>query len=117
MKLNDEMAKVVADIEYCVGKECYNGNSYDGWNQIWGRGFRYPVCLPDENGKDMKIKGEINWWCNLMEVDVKQKNISRMKYKFGSNELYIGKGIENILNYLEERYGLDFNEMEENHIN
>ena len=37
-----------------------------------------------------------------------------MKYKFGSNELYIGKGIIGILEYLEKRYGLDFNQLEKN---
>jgi hypothetical protein len=36
-----------------------------------------------------------------------------MKYVFGSNHLFIGKGIYNILNELEKRYGLDFNKMEE----
>ena len=37
-----------------------------------------------------------------------------MKYKFGSNELFIGKGLQNVLNYLEDRYGLDFAELERN---
>lgn len=36
-----------------------------------------------------------------------------MKYVFGSNHLFIGKGIYNILNELEKRYGLDFNKEEE----
>ena len=40
-------------------------------------------------------------------------SITYMKYKFGSNELYIGKGIIGILEYLEKRYGLDFNQLEE----
>ena len=32
---------------------------------------------------------------------------------FGSNHLFIGKAIYNILNELEKRYGLDFDKMEE----
>lgn len=36
-----------------------------------------------------------------------------MKYVFGSNHLFIGKGIYNILSELEKMYGLDFNKMEE----
>ena len=36
-----------------------------------------------------------------------------MKYVFGSNHLFIGEGIYNILNELEKRYGLDFDKMEE----
>lgn len=35
-----------------------------------------------------------------------------MKYKFGSNELYIGQGLMNVLEYLEDRYGLDFEKLE-----
>ena len=39
-----------------------------------------------------------------------------LKYKFSSNELYIGKGIIGILEYLEKRYGSDFNQLEKNMI-
>lgn len=35
-----------------------------------------------------------------------------MKYVFGANHLYVGDGIVEILNYLEETYNLDFNELE-----
>ena len=35
-----------------------------------------------------------------------------MKYKFGSNELFIGQGFIKIMEYLELRYGIDFNELE-----
>ena len=37
-----------------------------------------------------------------------------MKYKFGSNELFIGMGLIEVLEYLEKRYNIDFNEMERN---
>ena len=37
-----------------------------------------------------------------------------MKYKFGSNELFVGRGIINILEYLENRYKIDFDELEQN---
>lgn len=29
MKLNDDMAKVICDLEYEIGSECYNPHSYD----------------------------------------------------------------------------------------
>ena len=32
MKVTKKMCKVIADIEYIIGSECYNPNSYDGWN-------------------------------------------------------------------------------------
>ena len=68
MKNTQNIASLIAQLEYEVGRECYNPNSYDGHT---------------------------------------------MKYVFGSNHLFIGKGIYNILNELEKRYGLDFNKMEE----
>ena len=38
--------------------------------------------------------------------------IQFMRYKFGSNELYVGQGLINVLEYLENRYGLNFEELE-----
>ena len=38
--------------------------------------------------------------------------IKYMKYKFGSNELFIGRGLIRVMNYLEEYYNIDFAELE-----
>lgn len=114
MKLTKEMCKIVADMEYLIGSECYNPNSYDGWNDIEGCSFRYPVNVPDKNGKYVKVKSHINTSCLLSPEVIVPETISFLKYKFGSNELYVGQGILNILNYLEERYDLDFNSLESN---
>lgn len=46
-------------------------------------------------------------------TSISPSEIHTMKYVFGSNHLFIGKGIYNILNELEKRYGLDFDKMEE----
>lgn len=35
-----------------------------------------------------------------------------MHYAFGSNHLYIGNGLIKALEFLEDRYGLDMNELE-----
>ena len=40
-----------------------------------------------------------------------------MKYKFGSNHLYIGLGIAELMTALEERYGLDFEQLENKKMN
>ena len=45
MRLKKELVPVIADMEYLIGKECYNPNSYDGWNDVEGCDFRYPVTL------------------------------------------------------------------------
>lgn len=46
-------------------------------------------------------------------TSISPSEVHTMKYVFGYNHLFIGKGIYNILNELEKRYGLDFNKMEE----
>ncbi len=112
MKLDKNMSKVIADLEYLIGSECYNPNSYDGWNDIEGCDFRYPIWFPDDEGNYTKIRMNINNSHLIDSTDISAKTIPYMKYKFGSNELMIGKGLINILNYLENRYGINFNELE-----
>lgn len=116
MEFDEMMSKVVADLEYCIGSECYNPNSYDGWNDISGCEFRYPVMVPVEDEEEgtsfIKIRDRINQSWYLTEKDINPTSMSYMKYKFGSNELFVGMGIKKVLRYLEKRYGLDFNELE-----
>ena len=114
MKLTKEMCKIVADMEYLIGSECYNPNSYDGWNDIEGCSFRYPVNVPDKKGDYSKIRTHINTSCLLDPETIGPETIPFLKYKFGSNELYVGQGILSILDYLEKRYALDFNSLESN---
>lgn len=117
MVLDDLMCKVIADLEYCIGSECYNPHSYDGWNDIEGCEFRYPVNVPvvDETGEAtfVKVRRKINGTFLLKPEDITPNAMTYMKYKFGSNELFVGMGIRNILDYLEERYNLDFHALEE----
>lgn len=117
MILDREMCKVVVDLEYCIGSECHNPNSYDGWNDIEGRDYRYPVNLPvkdaDGNIVYQKVKQKIDKSYRLKSEDITPTALKIMKYRFGSNELYIGRGIMNVLSYLENRYGLNFNQLEE----
>lgn len=113
MKIDEKMCKVIANIEYLIGSECYNPNSYDGWNDIEGCDFRYPILVPDDRGTFTKIRGQINKSYLINENDITPSAIKYMKYKFGSNELMIGQGIIKTLEFLEQRYGLDFNDMEQ----
>ena len=110
MVVDKNMSKLIGDLEYCVGKECFNTKSYDVHCKMYGLKFRYPVHLPDENNETFPFKENINDF----EAWVTPENVTKMKYKFGCNQLYIGQGIINILNYLEQRYDLDFNELESN---
>ena len=116
MKLTKRMCKVIADIEYLIGSECYNPNSYDGWNAIEGCDFRYPINVPwpGKDGEYIKVRGKIRDSFMLEPKDISSDLVSYMKYKFGSNELYIGQGIISVLKYLEKRYEIDFDELEKN---
>ena len=112
MKLDKKMAKLICDLEYCIGSECYNPNSYDGWTGDEGCEFRYPVNIRvNKDAENLtKIRGNIAEWFPTIGPD----SIATMKYKFGSNHLFIGLGIKKLLEELEKRYDLDFNELEKN---
>lgn len=112
MKINKKMCKVIADIEYLIGSECYNPNSYDGWNDIEGCDFRYPINVPNSDGEYVKTRSKITESYAINKKDITPDAIRYMKYRFGSNELMIGMGIIKALEYLESRYGIDFNELE-----
>lgn len=112
MKLNMELCSLVADIEQIIGSECYNPNSYDGWNDVEGCEFRYPISIKTQSGNFTKVKTNINTTPLLSKEDITPESIKYMKYKFGSNELFIGLGIIKALEFLERTYGLDFNELE-----
>ena len=112
MKLNKDLCAIIADLEQLIGSECYNPNSYDGWNDVEGCEFRYPISIRNQDGEFVKIKTNINTTALLDKKDITPDSIKYMKYKFGSNELFVGLGIIKVLEYLENRYEIDFNELE-----
>lgn len=111
MKLNKELCGLIADIENIIGSECYNPNSYDGWNDVEGCEFRYPVNIQRRSGEVVKVRTNINTTALLGKEDITPESIKYMKYKFGTNELFIGLGIIKTLEFLEKTYGMDFNEL------
>lgn len=105
MNLTNEIAKLICEIEYLIGNECCNPNSYDGYTCELGCEYRYPVYIfNNELNTPTKYYGKVV--CNV------PNHIKTMKYKFGSNHLLIGKGLINVLTMLEERYDINFNELE-----
>lgn len=113
MKLNKELCTLIADIEKIIGSECYNPNSYDGWNDVEGCEFRYPINIRKQSGEFTKVKTNINTTPLLSDEDITPESIKYMKYKFGSNELFTGLGIIKALEFLEETYDLNFNKLVE----
>lgn len=104
MKVTPEIAALIARLEYEIGRECYNQNSYDGYTGIEGAAFRYPVTVYQD--------GDLRKYRYIIPA-ISPDEINTMKYVFGSKHLFIGNGICNILNMLEKRYGIDFSKMED----
>ena len=115
MKFTNEMCKMIADLEYLIGSACYNPNSYDGWQDIDGCDFRYPINVPNDEGEYTKVRGNINRSILIDSENINENTVKYMKYRFGSNELYVGKGLIKILEYMEKRYNINFDELERVH--
>lgn len=108
MKVDERIAKLICELEYKIGNQTFNPNSYDEWTG-YGREYKYPVtyCASE---KDIINKKNIKTEC--LE-SIPPKCVRTMKYIFGSNHLYIGNGIVDVLEHLEAHYGIDFNQLEE----
>ena len=103
MKLTKATTDLICELEYIIGMKCYNPNSLNGYTWEEGLEFRYPVWYEDKDGDDTKTSYKIR--------NIDKSNIGTIRYKFGSNHLYIGEGIVKVLEFLESKYGLDFNEL------
>lgn len=104
MKLTKKTIKLICELEEIIGDECYNPNSYDGWTLEEGCAFRYPVTFDDKDGNEYKCKYDLKAYIN-------KENMHTMRYKFGSNNLFIGSAIVKVLQHLEDEYNLDFDEL------
>lgn len=115
MKLTKSICCLIADLEHIIGSQCYNPNSYDGWNLTEGCEFRYPITVRRKDKNDelqtFKIRGSLDYDDSPF---LTEDSISHMYYAFGSNHLHIGAGLKTVLEKLELRYDLDFNELEKN---
>lgn len=108
MKIDKKIASLIAELEYEIGRHCYNPNSYDGYTGEEGCAFRYPVYFTEKNKdgdvNEHKVRGYI--------VNLQPEQIKTMKYKFGSNHLFIGEALLKILELLEIKYNIDFNSLD-----
>lgn len=115
MKLNDDIAKLVFEMEYLIGNQCYNPHSLNGYTGEEGRSFRYPVYIYPTKESTEPRKSSYKISNSPYGEPIQPEMIRSMKYKMGANHLYIGKGILKVLELLEERYGLDFNTLEKDY--
>ena len=120
MKITTKTTKLICDIEYIIGGYCYNDNS----NYGEGGYIRYPVwtCFDSkrEDEKTGKIEKTEKWekvsFFNLKRIKpvLSAKEVKSLEYRFGANELVIGRAIIDVLEFLEDRYDIDFAELEKN---
>ncbi len=103
MIITNETAQLISDLEEVIGNTCYNGDSYNGWTKEYGAHFRYPVTYIGNDGARYKTKGR--------KTNINLNRIEQMRYKFGANQLYIGRGIRNLLEELEDRFDIDFEDL------
>ncbi|HIF9326574.1 TPA: hypothetical protein ACX6RP_003017 [Photobacterium damselae] len=91
--------ELLIKLEKIVGSSCYNGNIKNwGANGEWlgeGRAFRYPIRI---NGLRTRtsIKG------NVTDYDLQVAY-----YAFGANQLHIIRALDEALDFIEYKYGVD----------
>ena len=125
MKLTRTICSMIADLEYLIGTEFYAPYVPYGLHNVEGRKCsfltyyfidengqcRHPVYVPNSEGKYKEV---ILYNVNHPFSDIipSAKTIPHMKYKIGTNEIMIGQGLIKVLRYLEDRYEIDFSDLE-----
>ncbi len=110
MTLTNEIADLICDLEYIIGYKCHNPRTYNGRTDTEGLTYRYPATftVPERNC-EIKADSRIQY---SIYGDITPEIVKTVKYKMGSNHLYIGSALIDILEALEKRYNINFNELE-----
>lgn len=97
--------ELIEQLEYIVSQNFYNKHTrnYDGTE---GRTYRYPAHMdnPNDHYAEYIYRGYIS--------SADQKSIGTLRYEVGANELYIGDALNQVLDFLERRYDIDFDDLE-----
>ena len=103
LQLTKKRAKLLAELEHLVGKNCYNPNTQnwgpDGVYKGEGRGFRYPLTMIDERGGKRKRSYP-------PATDVSPEMLATGYYACGANRFHIIKALDDVLQHLENHHGL-----------
>lgn len=100
MEIDRNIANLISIMEWD-----FTDSIWDNFTKQW---IRYPVKMMSSKTKKIdEYRGFIP--CT------NQEEVDSMFYKFGYNELQIGEALSNILKFLENRYDLNINELEENY--
>lgn len=80
---------------------------YSGYTKTSG-GRRYPLTIPGNYTGSETVR-------NVVDQNVPRARFLKSYYKFGVHTFGVGYAIRKIVDYLEERYRLDFRELERIH--
>jgi len=102
MKMSNKRMQLLLELESLVGSECYNGNIQNwgpnGTFEGEGRDFRYPITFVDESGNKIKRR--------YTDLSLPVSIAVTGYYAFGANQLHIMRGLNRVLEFLENRYEL-----------
>jgi hypothetical protein len=100
-KLSKKRAKLIAELEQIIGRNCYNGNIQNwgpnGVQYMSGRSFRYPLTTLDAEGEKRKTYGK----ASAADTD----SFASGYYAFGANRLHIIQALDEVLQHLENKHG------------
>jgi hypothetical protein len=70
MNINKQLVELICELEYIVGQECFNPNSYNGYTGEEGKDFRYPVWAKNKNTEvEKKFMEKFLMYCqNIFQV-------------------------------------------------
>lgn len=113
MEINQNTFALLCELEELIGDSCNNPNSYEGDSYVEGCFFRYPLTINQEDNEGMpherKIKDNL---AKYNTYNISPEELKKARYKFGSNHLYIVKGLRKALTFIEKRYRIDFEKLE-----
>lgn len=102
MSMSQERAELIAKLEDIAAEWVYNKKN----NYGKGGFYHYPVVYRDPRYNNSLFDGKDYY-------PVTPETVESLRYEFGANKYFIGNALDTILNYLEERYNVDFDALED----
>lgn len=102
MSMSQERAELIAKLEDIAAEWVYNKRN----NYGKGGFYHYPVAYKDPRYNNSLFDGKDYY-------PVTPETIESLRYEFGANKYFIGNALDAILDYLEKRYNIDFDALED----
>ena len=129
MTINDNIFELISELEYIISNETLSKSAFLGAGISDAYDYRYPVRISlDGNQEESKtqVRDKVHDYCETWTKRDELTNerivtkivkptpdvIKTMYYAFGAHRLYIGDALKKVLEFLENRYNIDFNELE-----